>query len=148
MGLYWKVNDIRLVDPAEAPGCRCVVTADVPYLARAEGPLVTAQAAEFVALQLVAPQCRPHMFEDAVGQLFLLRVRDGNVELRRRRSVCLPWEAPRVITSDGDSDYPWATKDEQGRMILVRQVEGGRTVVAWSRDEGGDVGGGELINDN
>ncbi len=35
-----------------------------------------------------------------------------------------------------ESRYTWATKDEQGRMILVRQVGGGTTVVAWSRDEG------------
>ena len=33
--------------------------------------------------------------EDGVGQLFLLRVWEGDVELRRRRSLSLPWDPPR-----------------------------------------------------
>ena len=137
VSLYQAVTDIRLVAPAEAPGCRCVVTADVPYLATPLGPQVTGQAAAFMALQL-APSggLHPHIFEDAVGQLFLFRVTEGNIELRRRRSISLPWEQPRIITTDGVSDYPWATKDEKGRMILVRQIGGGYTVVAWSLDDG------------
>ncbi len=135
VGLYRAVRDMRLVGAA-APGSRAVVTADVPYLATPEGVEVQGLAAAFVALQLAPPECRPHIFEDAVGQLFLFRTWEGNIEMRRRRSVCLPWEAPRMIVTDGESDYPWAIKDEQGRMILVRQVSGGLTVVAHSRDEG------------
>jgi hypothetical protein len=137
VGLYQAVADIRLVAPAQAPGCRCVVTADVPYLATPRGPQVPAEAAQFVALQLApAGGIHPHLFEDAVGQLFLFRVTEGNIEMRKRRAISLPWDQPGIITSDGISDYPWATKDEQGRMILVREVGQGFTVVAWSRDDG------------
>jgi hypothetical protein len=136
VGLYRAVRDIRLVAPERAPGCKCVVTADVPYLATPRGPVVRGLAAEFLALQLLPPGCRPHLFEDGVGQLFLFRVREGNVEMRRRRSLCLPWDPPSLITQDGNSDYPWAAKDEKGRMILVRQVGEGFTVVAHSVDEG------------
>lgn len=134
-GLYRAVRDIRLVEPESAPGSRAVVTADVPYLASREGVPVQGLTAEHLALQLLPPECRPHLFEDAVGQLFLFRVWEGDIEMRRRRSLSLPWEAPRLVTQDGESDYPWATKDAQGRMILVRQ-RGGLTVVTRSRDEG------------
>jgi hypothetical protein len=136
VSLYQAVTDIRLAGPS-APGCRCVVTADVPYLATPLGPEVPGEAAQYMALQL-APSggIHPHLFEDAVGQLFLFRVTEGNIEMRRRRSMSLPWDQPWMITTDGISDYPWAAKDEKGKMILVRQIGGGYTVVAWSLDEG------------
>ncbi len=136
MGLYKAVRDIRLVEPESAPGCRCVVTADVPYLATPRGPVVRGLAAEFMALQLLPPGSRPHILEDGVGELFLFRVREGSIEMRRRRSLGLPWDPPRLITQGGEDDYPWAAKDERGRMILVRQTGEGYTVVAHSVDDG------------
>jgi len=129
------VTDIRLVEPETAPGCYATVTADVPFLAAPAGLLVPALGAEYVALQLLPPAVRAHLAEDAVGQLFLFTAREGNIEMRRRRALTLPWEEPRVIVSDGQSDYPWAGFDERGTLILVRQ-RGGRTVVARSRDQG------------
>jgi hypothetical protein len=135
-GLYIGVRDIRLVEPVGAAECHCLVTSDVPFLADSEGVLVTPQAASFVALQLAQPGTHPHLLEDAVGQLFLFRARDGNISMQRRRSLTLPWETERVVTRDGASDYPWADKDERGTMILVRQVGLGETAIAHSRDDG------------
>jgi hypothetical protein len=135
VGLYRAVTGMRLVEAEDPADCRCVVTTDVPFLHDPAGLIVPPAGAEFVALQLVPPQGRPHLLEDAVGQLFLLQVREGNVELRRRRALSLGWEAPRTITGDGNSDYPWAAKDQTGRMILVRQ-RGEETVIAHSRNDG------------
>jgi hypothetical protein len=135
-GLYVRVRDMRLVEPAGAPGCQCVVTADVPYLADPTGIQVATGAASYVALQLIRGGTRPHLLEDAVGQLFLFRTQEGCITLRRRRSLTLPWEEERVIIPDGVSDYPWAEKDERGTMLLVRQVGENQTVICHSRDDG------------
>jgi len=134
--LYHAVTDVRLVEPDAAPGCRFTIIADVPFLASAEGVLVEHNAASFVALQLVGPGGHPHLFEDAVGQLFLFDVVDGNIRMRRRSGLTSPWQSAQWITEDGQSDYPWADKDSRGDIILAYQAGGDTVKLLRSRDDG------------
>jgi len=135
-GLYRAVTDIRLVEPEEGPGCRFTVIADVPFLAHPEGVLIDNKQASFVALQIGGLYGHPHIFEDAVGQLFLFDVREGNIRLRRKAGLTSPWEAPRWVTSEGNSDYPWADKDSRGRIILSYQQGPGQVKLLYSSDDG------------
>ncbi len=135
-GLYRAVIDIRLIEPEQAPGCRFTVIADVPFLAAPEGVLINSKQASFVALQIGAPHGRPHIFEDAVGQLFLFDVQEGNIRMRRKGGLTSPWEAPRWVTSEGTSDYPWADKDSRGHIILSYQQGPGQVKLLHSPDDG------------
>ncbi len=135
-GLYKAVADIRLVEPQEAPGCRFTIIADVPFLAHPGGVPVEREKASPFALQLSPPGGHPHIFEDAVGQLFLFDVVESNIRMRRRAGLLAPWDEPRWVTSDGQSDYPWADKDSRGQMILVRQLGSGQVKVMQSADDG------------
>ena len=135
-GLYKAVADVRLVQPDQAPGCRFTVIADGPFLAHPEGVVVEPKQATPFALQLALPFGHPHIFEDAVGQLFLLDVADGNVRIRRRAGLQADWESSRAVTCQGESDYPWADKDSRGRMMLARQVGTGQVRLLQSVDDG------------
>lgn len=135
-GLYKAVADIRLVEPDEAPGCRFTVIADVPFLAHPEGVEIEPKKASPFALQLSLPFGHPHIFEDAVGQLFLFDVAQGNIRMRRRAGLLADWEPPRWVTSDGQSDYPWAVKDSRGRLILARQLGLDEVRLMQSADDG------------
>jgi len=135
-GLYKAVADIRLVDAEEALGCRFTVIADVPFLAHPQGVVVESKKASPVALQLIPPAGHPHIFEDGVGQLFLFDVADANIRMRRRAGLLADWELPRWVTSDGQSDYPWASKDSRGRIILARQFGTSQVRLMQSADDG------------
>ena len=134
--LYEAVVDIRLVEPEEAPGCRFTLIADVPFLAHPEGVLVEREKASAFALQLGPAGGHPHIFEDAVGQLFLFDVDEGNIRMRRRAGLLADWDAPRWVTSDGQSYYPWAETDNRGRLTLVRQLGTGEIKLMQSVDDG------------
>jgi hypothetical protein len=139
-GLYVGIREIRLLQPATAPGCRFTVIADVPFLASAAGVPVVAQASTPVALQLDRDWGQPHLWEDGVGQVILVFARDGDIWLTRRPGLGGPWAQPWRITSDGQSGLPWAGKDKSGRLTLLRQ-RGAVTALAWSRDDGSTLGG-------
>jgi len=89
-----------------------------------------------VALQIGGPHGRPHIFEDAVGQLFLFDVREGNIRMRRKGGLTSPWEKPRWVTNEENSDYPWADKDSRGRIILSYQQGPGQVKLLHSPDDG------------
>ncbi len=135
-GFYQAVTDIRLVEPEQAPGCRFTVIADVPFLAHPQGVLINSKQASFVALQIGGNYGRPHIFEDAVGQLFLFDVQEGNIRMRRKGGLTSPWEAPRWVTNEGNSDYPWADKDNRGRIILSYQQGPSQVKLLHSPDDG------------
>lgn len=135
-GLYKAVADIRLIALEEAPGCRFTVIADVPFLVHPEGVVVESRKASPFALQLTALAGHPHIFEDGVGQLFLFDVADSNIRMRRRAGLLADWEPPRWVTSDDQSDYPWASKDSRGLIILARQFGTSQVCLMQSADDG------------
>ncbi len=98
--------------------------------------LIDSKLASFVSLQIGGPHGRPHIFEDAVGQLFLFDVREGNIRMRRKGGLTSPWEAPRWVTKGGNSDYPWADKDSRGRIILSYQQGPSQVKLLHSPDDG------------
>ncbi len=135
-GFYQAVTDIRLVEPETAPGGRFTVIADVPFLANPAGVLIEHNKASFMALQLIGTSGHPHLFEDAVGQLFLFDVVEGNIRMHRRSGLTSPWQPPRWVTRDGQSDYPWADKDMRGAIVLAYQRSGDSVKILRSRDDG------------
>ncbi len=136
VGLYVGVTDVRLADPASAPGCKFTIVNDTPLLASADGIPVSPAAATPVALQITGAWGSPHVLDDAVGQVFLLWVEEGNVLMSRRAGLPGAWSLPRRITEGGDADEPWADKDECGRMTLVCKRGGGKTQIITSPDDG------------
>ncbi len=136
VGLYVGVADVRLVEPASAPGCRFSIVNDVPLLASTDGIPVNAATATPVALQMTGAWGSPHVMDDAVGQVFLLWVEEGNILMSRRAGLPGAWSLPRRITEGGDADEPWADKDDCGRMTLVCKRGGGKTQIITSPDDG------------
>jgi len=136
VGLYTGVADVRLVEPASAPGCRFTIVNDVPWLASAEGVPVEAEAATPVVLQMARAWGSPHLLDDAVGQVFLFYVEGGDVQMRRRSGLPGEWRAARAVTDTGDLDEPWAGKDDRGELVVVCSRADGRLAVLRSRDDG------------
>ncbi len=93
----------------------------MPFLANTEGVLIEHKRANFIALQLTGRANHPHLLEDAVGQLFLFDVAEGNIRVRRKPGLTGPWQPPRWVTQDGQNDYPWAAQDSRGSIILAYQ---------------------------
>ncbi len=135
VGLFIGIQGIRLVEPSAAPGCKFTVVGDVPFLQSADGVAMAECESTPVAIQVSSPWGQPHVFEDDVGQLFAFFVEDGDVWFTKRVGLPGEWEPPRRVTSDGCSLYPWADKDQSGRLVLVRQ-QGYEAVVAWSHNDG------------
>jgi len=135
-GLYVGVAEVRLVEPEQAPGCKFSIVNDVPFLASPEGVPVEAKHATPVALQVVGAWGSPHILDDAVGQLFLFYADRGDICMCRRAGLPGQWTAARRITENGDSDEPWATKDDCGRLLLVVNRSGSRVQIVRSVDDG------------
>ena len=140
-GFYRGVADIRLVEPASAPGCRFTVVADVPFLASPMGVPVSPRISTPVALQVDRPWGNPHLTCDAVGQVFLAYTDDGDICLRRGGGLCDSWSSAETVTADGISDHAWVEKDPRGTLILARQRGHTLTRVEVSRNDGQDLGG-------
>ncbi len=136
VGLYTGVADVRLVEPASAPGCKFTIVNDVPWLASVEGVPVEAEAATPVALQMARAWGSPHLLDDAVGQVFLFYVDGGDIHMRRRSGLPGKWSEARAVTDTGDLDEPWAGKDERGELVVVCSRADGRLAVLRSRDDG------------
>jgi len=98
--------------------------------------LINGKQASFVALQIGGGYGRPHIFEDAVGQLFLFDVYQGNIRMRRKGGLTSPWQSPRSVTNEGNSDYPWADKNSRGRIILSYQQGPSQVKLLHSPDDG------------
>ena len=135
-GLYVGVAEVRLVEPEQAPGCKFSIVNDVPFLASPEAVPVEAKHATPVALQVVGAWGSPHILDDAVGQLFLFYADRGDICMRRRAGLPGQWTAARRITENGDSDEPWATKDDCGRLLLVVNRSASRVQIVRSLDDG------------
>ncbi len=136
VGLYVAVVEVRLVDPQSAPGCEFTIVNDVPWLADDAGvPVVRGEATPW-AVQIGARQGQPHLLDDAVGQLFLFYVREGNLWMRRRSGLPGEWAEARRITDGGDASEPSACKDGSGRLIVACGRDGGGARLLRSRDDG------------
>jgi len=82
---------------------------------------------------------RPHIFHDQFMRKFLFYVSAGDVCWR----YAWTWEELRSdgaaaecgqATADGQSDWPWADKSEDGQIVLVRQLGGDTICVCTSTD--------------
>ncbi len=135
-GHYVAVTDVRLVEPATAPGCAFTIVNDGPVLASAAGVPIDGGAATPVALQVTGVWGRPHVLDDAVGQLFMFWVANGDVFMSRRPGLPGSWSAPRRVTEGNDADEPWAAKDASGRMVLMCRRGADRTEIITSCDDG------------
>lgn len=135
-GLYVGVDDIRLVAPESAPGCRFTVVNDVPVLCGTGGVPVKSNQATPVALQIVGMWGNPHVLDDAAGQLMMFWADRGDIYMSKRTGLRGRWSAPRRITERGDADEPWAEKDDTGQVVVVcnRGMKGAQ--VLRSRDDG------------
>ena len=136
VGLYVAVADVRLVAPGSAPGCRFTIVNDTPWLASADGTPVVAEAATPVAVQLGGAWGSPHLLDDAVGQVLLFYVDEGEIMMRRRAGLPGEWTEARRITDYGDAEEPWAGKDARGQITLVCSRAGGQVQVLRSPDDG------------
>ncbi|MGD9495688.1 MAG: hypothetical protein AB7Y46_05195 [Armatimonadota bacterium] len=136
VGLYVGVADVRLIEPASAPGCEFTIVNDAPWLASPEGVAVQSERATPVAVQVIGAWGDPHLLDDAVGQLFLFWAEDGDIWMRRRAGLPGPWTEARRVTDEGDAQEPWAGKDERGQLVVVCSRAGGRLQVLRSPDDG------------
>jgi hypothetical protein len=82
---------------------------------------------------------RPHIFHDQFMRKFLFYVDSGDVCFRYGWT----WEdlqsdetsaAYGQVTADGQNDWPWADKSEDGQVVLVREVGGDTICVRASTD--------------
>lgn len=82
---------------------------------------------------------RPHIFHDQFMRKFLFYVDGGDVffrygwtwdELRSEETAA----AHGQVTADGESDWPWADKSEDGQVVLVRECGGNSVCVRTSTD--------------
>ncbi len=136
-GLYVGVEDARLLSPAGA-SCKFIITNDVPLLASAAGIIVEERHSTPVAWQMGAARSvgGPHLMEDAVGQIFLFYVREGDIYMRRRAGLPGTWQAPVRLTTQGDNEAPSAQKDAAGRIWLYWQHEQDtRSQMSWQDGE-------------
>jgi hypothetical protein len=140
-GLYVGVSDVRLLSPAEAPGCRFHIVCDVPFLASALGVPVQARVSTPVAVQVDRRWGNPHLACDGLGEVFLLHTDDGDVWVHRRDGTEATWDEGNALTEDGVSDRAWADKDGTGTLRLVHEQAGTDTRLVESRDDGRHMGG-------
>ncbi len=136
VGLYVGVQDVRLIDPPSAPGCRFTIVNDVPLLASAAGVPVESERATPVAVQMAGAWGGPHLLDDAVGQVFLLYAEGGDIYMRRRAGLPGEWTEPRRLTEGGDASEPWAGKDARGQLVVVCSRGGCRACLLRSLDDG------------
>ena len=136
VGLYRSVSDVRLVSPASAPGCRFTIVNDTPWLASADGVPVENEQATPVAVQLAGQWGSPHLFDDAVGQVFLFYARGGDLFMRTRAGMPADWSDERQLTDEGDVHEPWAGKTAHGELVAVSGRGAGRLSVMRSLDDG------------
>jgi hypothetical protein len=136
VGLYRGVADVRLVEPASAPGCTFAIVNDSPWLAAPDGVPVEQQAATPLAVQIAGESGSPHLVDDAVGQVFLFYTRDGEVYMRKRAGLPGEWDLERQLTQGRDASEPWAGKNERGELVMVVSRDGGRLAVMRSLDDG------------
>jgi hypothetical protein len=136
VGLYRGVADVRLVEPASAPGCTFTIVNDSPWLAAPDGVPVEQQAATPVAVQIAGESGSPHLVDDAVGQVFLFYTQDGEVYMRKRAGLPGEWDVERQVTQGRDASEPWAGKNERGELVMVVSRDGGRLAVMRSVDDG------------
>jgi hypothetical protein len=135
-GLYVGVADIRLVSPDSAPGCRFNVVADVPFL-NSPGPVqISHGRSSPLAVQVAGVSLEPHIFGDAVGQVFLFYASGGQVRWRRRDGLESPWSAERVVPGSQRGREPWADKDDSGGLVVAWQDADSGIQIAASRDDG------------
>lgn len=136
VGLFRGVADVRLVEPSSAPGCIFTIVNDVPWLASDKGVPVEAEQATPVAVQITGQWGSPHLLDDAVGQLFLFWVDNGDIYMRSRSGLPGEWTDARAVIDTGDAEGPWAGKNAHGQMLVVCSRVGGRTMVLRSCDDG------------
>jgi hypothetical protein len=93
----------------------------------------------YLAHTLLARFGRPHIFHDQFMRKFLFYVSGGDVHYRYGWT----WEDLRSeataaahgqVTTDGQSDWPWADKGEDGQIVLVRELGGDTICVRTSTD--------------
>ncbi|MGD8241143.1 MAG: hypothetical protein PVH68_21495, partial [Armatimonadota bacterium] len=82
---------------------------------------------------------RPHIFHDQFMRKFLFCVSGGDVHFRYGwRWEDLRGDATSAahgrVTADGQSDWPWADKSEDGRIVLVRERGGDAICLRTSTD--------------
>lgn len=136
VGLYRGVADVRLVEPASAPGCCFAIVNDAPLLASPEGVPVESERATPVAVQMVGEWGDPHLLDDAVGQIFLFYTRGGDVMMQKRAGLPAEWQPEQRITEGSDAAEPWAGKSACGELTVVCSRRGGRLSVLRSLNDG------------
>ncbi len=134
-GLYRGVSSIRLVDPPSAPGCRFSIVTDAPFLASPDGVPVYKGKSTPVALQIGTSEAQPHLFSDAVGQVFLIYSLQNTVWLRRRNGLEADWTPAVAVPGGKPGQEPWADKRDDGRLVAL-----------WQRPNG-DIGGATSVDD-
>ncbi len=135
-GQYRDVPAVQRITGGDPGDLSFEVAADVPFLHGESGVAVRSLERTQFAVQLDRSWGEPHLFDDAVGQVFLHYVEEGDVWFRRRTGAGSAWGPPRQVTGDGDSTEPWAEKDDRGLTVLARQRGGTEVEVLWSPDDG------------
>ncbi len=136
VGLYVGVADARLVEPESAPGCRFTIVNDTPLLACAGGVPVATEEVTPVALQITGAWGEPHLYDDAVGQVFLFQSRGGDIFMQKRPGLPGAWSRLRRLTEGGDAQEPWGAKSAKGELLMACSRAGGRLFIARSLDDG------------
>jgi hypothetical protein len=131
VGLYRAVTDIRLVEPEEAPGCQCVVTADVPFLHDPQGLVLLAEAAEFVALQLVLGKAGCCLYIDPLNTFYRLYGDDSSVNLQWAKGEREPADPIKVADVPGARDFSLFWQDSR---LYLRWVASGTWYRAYTDD--------------
>ena len=112
------------------------MVADAPFL-NCAGPVGIGRSRSTpFAVQLTQCGSQPHVFGDAVGQVFLFYVTAGQVCWRRRNGLESPWDTQQVIPGSQQGREPWADKDDAGRLIAMWQRADSEVRIAVSRDDG------------
>jgi len=136
VGLFRDVVSVeRVGDPPAAPRAFDIV-ADVPFLHREDGVAVSTGQRTPVAVQMSGQAQEVHLFDDAVGRLYLFYDRDGDIFFRRREGLPAGWGEERQLTAEGTSCCPWADKDDQGQTTLLWTSGESETEEAQSADDG------------
>ena len=138
VGLHRDVISVSRVGEAPADPRSFDIVADVPFLHDADGIAVATAERACVALQMSAPAPEVHVFDDAVGRIFLLYDREGDVFFRRRDGLPGDWSHERQVTAHGASRCPWADKDDRGRTTLL-VTRGERTTARLISADDGDL---------